>query len=147
MDIRKAAEKDRRQVIEMSGALYRSGATLHPITDAQISRTFDEVIGGSPFASLYIAEQEGETAGYALLAHTYSNEAGGPVVWIEEIYIKPAFQGRGLGTQLLRFIEREYDGRAMRFRLETDHANAGAKRLYERLGYIALAYDQLVKDR
>jgi GNAT superfamily N-acetyltransferase len=146
MNIRKAVEDDRAQVIGMSGALYRSGAALHPIGDAQISRTFDEVMGGSPFVSLYIAELDGRTAGYVLLAHTYSNEAGGPVVWIEEIYVKPELRGGGLGMRLLRFVEQEYAGRAARIRLEVDRANAGAKRLYAGSGYSELPYDQMVRD-
>lgn len=146
MQVRRAAEEDRQQVIEMSGALYRSGAALHAIPDAQISRTFDVAMDGSPYASIYIAEYERQTVGYLLLAHTYSNEAGGPVVWIEEIYVRPSFQGSGLGTQLLRFVEQEYAGIAVRIRLEVDHSNTNAKRLYERAGYSELPYYQMVKD-
>ena len=146
MNIRKARETDRTQVIEMSGALYRSGAALHPIPDAQISRTFDVVMGGSPFAALYIAEQDGQTAGYALLAYTYSNEAGGLVVWIEELYIKPQYRGGGFGSQMLSFIEREHAGRAARIRLEVDSSNEGAKRLYIAAGFGTLPYEQMVRD-
>ena len=35
-----------------------------------------------------------EIYGFALLALTYSNEAGGIVVWLEEIYVKPSIAVR-----------------------------------------------------
>ena len=68
-------------------------------------RTFDVLMAGSPYAEGYIIEQDGKTAGYALLAKSFSQEAGGIVIWIEEIYILPEFQSRGLGTAFFRYLE------------------------------------------
>ena len=35
---------------------------------------------------------EGEIVGYLLTAKTYSREAGGLVLWLEEMYMRPAYR-------------------------------------------------------
>ena len=55
--------------------------------------------------------------------------------WIEHLHVDPELTGRGLGTQLLDFA-REWcvDG----LDLWTFQSNAGARRFYERRGFIAV---------
>ena len=59
---------------------------------------------GSPFLAGYLFLHAGQAAGYALLMKTWSQEAGGLVVWLDELYIAPAFQGHGLGSAFLRAL-------------------------------------------
>ena len=73
-----------------------------------------------------------------------SQEASGLTVWIEELYIRPEFQGNGLGTQFFEFIQKEIPAR--RYRLEIEPDNEGARALYERLGFKSLDYSQMIKD-
>ena len=84
------------------------------------------------------------TAGYAQIARTYSQEAGGPVVWIEELYVKPGYRGRGIGNAFFDLLEKTYPD-AARFRLEVEEENEGAVRLYERRGYRFIPYRQMIK--
>ena len=51
---------------------------------------------------------------------------------IEDLYVLPEYQGRGYGTQLLRFAMAACTGRPSLWVLES---NAGARRLYEREGF------------
>jgi len=53
---------------------------------------------------------------------------------IGRLVVHPDFQGQGLGTRLMRAIERE-SGELRRFELFTGHRSTGNIRLYERLGY------------
>jgi len=87
-----------------------------------------------------------KTAGYVLLAMTYSNEAGGLVLWIEEIYIVPEYRGLGLGGELFAFIESMAKSSYARIRLESEPDNLRALALYQRMGYADLSYRQLYKD-
>jgi len=138
--------RDRGAFLEMAEAFYASGATLHSVSRRHFERTFDEILRGSPYARGIMIEEDGRAVGYALLARTWSNEAGGTAVWVEEIYILEAFRGRGIGRKLFEFLESEYPD-AARFRLEVHESNARAMALYRRLGYEELKYVQMVRER
>lgn len=144
--IRKIDEHDKEKFIAMSHEFYHSDAVLHTIPENYIRGTFDEILSGSPYADAYICEHNGEIAGYALLAFTYSNEAGGLVLWIEEVYILPQYQGNGLGKELLTFLETTYKGKVARIRLEVEDSNQRAVALYRKMGFENLDYSQMYKE-
>ncbi len=144
--IRKINPGDRENFIAMVGEFYRSGAALADLPAGHAEKTFRELMSGSPYADAYIAgTEERGAAGYILLALTYSNEAGGAVLWIDELYVREEFRGQGLGAELIRFAEEQYAGRTARVRLEAEPNNTGAMRLYKRLGFEPLEYIQLYK--
>lgn len=144
--IRELTRQDEQDFCKMADAFYHSTGVLHPIPVEHHARTFEELMSNSPYIRAYIIEEDGKPAGYGLLALSYSNEAGGLVVWVDELYIMPAFQGKGLGQAFLQFIKREYGGKAARLRLEIEPENEGARRLYAREGFSALAYQQMVLE-
>lgn len=144
--IRDIHQADRENLIRMMREFYASPAVLHTVPETHFERTADAVLSGSPYAAAFIAERDGVPAGYGLVALTHSNEAGGLVVWLEELYIRDAARGLGLGSALVAYIEKRYQGRAARFRLEVEADNQAAARLYERLGYASLPYCQMAKD-
>ncbi len=59
------------------------------------------------------------------------------IAWIEQLYVLPGYENRGLGTSLLTFAHR-----SMRkpIRLFTFQQSAGARRFYERHGYKVVAF-------
>ena len=144
--IRKIEAKDKYAFLEMNHTFYHSEAVLHTIPEKNAADTFSLILNGSPYADAYMLEEDGEICGYVLLALTHSNEAGGLVVWIEEIYIKDNFRGRGLGGRCIEFLKQCYP-KAVRFRLEVSDSNEAVKRLYARHGFSALSYQQMVLDR
>ena len=144
--IRKLQPADRAVFCEMVQAFYQSDAVLHPVDPAYSQRTFDEICAGSPYVHGYLLEEDGAAAGYAQLSLTWSNEVGGTVVWLEELYIRPAFRGQGLGARFLTWLEAAYPD-AARFRLEVTAENERAAKLYRSRGFQTLPYVQMVLDK
>lgn len=144
--IRKFTEQDRTTYLQLSQAFYHSDAVLHAVPEDNFHRTFDACLNDSPYTRGYIVQQGDQTAGYALVSFTWSNEVGGVTVLLEELFILPEFQGGGLGSQALQFLEEECGASAKRFRLEVTKSNQGAIRLYEKMGYHSLQYKQMIKD-
>lgn len=145
MMFRPITAADQAAYLQMAHSFYQSDAVDHPIPDSYIEKTFQNLMTGSPFSACYLFEAGGQPAGYALLALTWSQEAGGLAVWVEELYVLPQFRGHGLGRSFLEALPSLYP-QAARFRLEVEDSNKGAVALYQRLGYTWLKYQQMVLD-
>ena len=85
---------------------------------------------------LWLSEQ-GEVVGYAAIAMGFSLEQGGHFALLDELYLGPAARGRGRGRQALAIVEQRANARGVeRLRLEVNHHNELARRLYLASGYI-----------
>ena len=146
MQIRDFRSSDQPSYLSMSRAFYAGGAALHPVSEANCLKTFALCMQKHPFVRGLMFWEDGIPAGYALLSFTHSNESGGLVVWIEEVYVKADFRGRHLGTQFFTWLFDAYGKQATRFRLEVCASNPRARRLYERLGFTLLPYEQMILD-
>lgn len=142
--IRKINSSDYELFMRLTDEFYSGDAVSHGIPQEHHERTFAELMRSEDYAMCYILESDSEPAGYALLFRAFSQEAGGFVIWIDELYILPEFQGRGLGTEFFSFMESEFST-AAGFRLEIHPDNIGAERLYNRLGFTRLPYTSLVR--
>jgi GNAT superfamily N-acetyltransferase len=54
------------------------------------------------YAEALIAEYAGEGAGFALFFHNFSTFTAKPGLYIEDLFVLPAFRGRGLGKALVK---------------------------------------------
>lgn len=142
---RKITENDREFYISSAKEFYRSDTVDHQIPEDFIVKTFEELMRANTYAEAYIIEQEGKRAGYALLAKSFSQEAGGMVLWLEEIFILPEFRSCGLGGQFLKFLKEDVP--AVRLRLELCPSNTKACEIYKRNGFQILNYNQMIYDK
>ncbi len=143
--LRSMTADDRAVYLQLAHDFYRSEAVDHTIPDSYIEKTADAILAGTPFASVFLLEADGKTAGYAMLLHGWSQEGGGPTIWVDELYVRPEFRGKGLGTAFFRELRQRYPETA-RFRLEIEPDNERAQALYTRMGYKVLNYRQMVLD-
>ena len=146
MNIREMKQEDTQQVLDMMRIFYDSPAVIHKAPDEILLRDIEDSIGDNPYIEGYVLEENGTVAGYSMLARSYSTEYGGLCVWIEDIYIKPEYQGHGMGAQFFEYIHDLYKDKAVRFRLEAEEDNVNAVRLYKRCGYSELPYMQLTRE-
>ncbi len=59
------------------------------------------LFGPRPYAEAILAEIDGEAVGFALFFPTFSTFRGQPGLYLEDLYVKPAYRGRGIGKALL----------------------------------------------
>ena len=136
---RLATAADDLAVLEMFQALYREDPSPDPVPDEQLLRTL-RVLREEPLRGRAIVlESDGACVGYALLISFWSNELGGEVANIDELYVAADHRGRGAGTRLVEQLVRgELWGRVpVAIDLEVTPDNHRAKALYERLGFVA----------
>lgn len=144
--IRKIKEEDKQDYLEMAKDFYASDAVDHNIPEEHFFDTFDELMKSDCYAAGYIMEYENTTVGYALLAKTFSQEAGGMVLWIEELYVRPEYRSCGIGQEFFAYFRNHLPDNVKRIRLEVEDSNKKAVSLYRRLGFESLPYSQMIID-
>ena len=135
-----------QEFYQMCRDFFSSPAVCHEIKEEDMKTTFDLAIKGSPYMRGLVMMEDQTVIGYILLSFTYSNEVGGMVVWIEELYVKEEYRNKGYGKEALQWILNEYQKTTKRFRLEVTEENEGAKKLYRSLGFDALPYEQMTLE-
>ena len=64
------------------------------------------LFGPRPAAEAVLAEVGGEPVGFALWFTTFSTFRGQPGLYLEDIFVKPGYRGRGIGKGLLAAVAR-----------------------------------------
>jgi GNAT superfamily N-acetyltransferase len=137
---------DEREVFNMMRVFYNSPAVLNTASDEILMRDIKDSIGDMPFIEGYVFEEDGSVVGYSMIAKSYSTEYGGLCIWIEDLYVKEKYRGRGIGTSFFKYIEKEYGKTAVRFRLEAEKENENAIHVYKKCGYNNLPYVEMTKE-
>lgn len=61
-----------------------------------------QLFGERPAAEAMVAERAGEVVGFALFFTNFSTFLAQPGLYLEDLYVKPAHRGTGIGKALLR---------------------------------------------
>ncbi|MCK9536814.1 MAG: GNAT family N-acetyltransferase [Bacilli bacterium] len=143
--IRKINPDDKEIFIQLTKDFYNTDAVLSKIPTENIELTFEKIIDDSPYVDGYLYLHKGNVAGYCLLSFTYSNEAGGLIVSIEELYIVPKYQRRGIGSKFLDFLDTTYHNKVAAMCLDVVKTNQTARQLYYKKGFKDLKYLHMIK--
>ncbi len=147
MEIREILPWDENHFYDMVKKFYNSSAVDHKIPDYHAERTFKLLMSNTPYARCFIAADENNIPrGYCLCSITWSNEAGGLCVWIDELMVDESIRCQGIGQMLIATVGETYPN-AARFRLEVTSENTHAIKLYEGLGFSKLNYKQMVLEQ
>ncbi|NAW58579.1 MULTISPECIES: GNAT family N-acetyltransferase/peptidase C39 family protein [unclassified Vibrio] len=128
MDIRLALSRDLSALNELENTLF-DGDKISP---RQMKRFLQ-----SGQAMIFVAEDKGSLAGYALLLF----HQGTQLSRLYSIAVKPDFRGRGIAQSLIEQCERAaLDQGCITLRLEVREDNTSAIKLYEKLGFKTLRF-------
>lgn len=87
-----------------------------------------------------VARSEGAIVGYAVVVPFYSNEFGGEIAILDELYVSPEARDRGVGGAIVEQLKaRAAERGAPRIELLVNHKNARVVPFYERHGFAVLS--------
>ncbi len=96
--------------------------------------------GDPPRFECLLAEQGGVAVGFALFFHNYSTFLGKPGIYLEDLFVRPEFRGKGIGRSLLEQLVRLGRERGCgRLEWWVLDWNEAAIRFYESLGAEAMS--------
>jgi ribosomal protein S18 acetylase RimI-like enzyme len=127
-------------------ALYKEDRVDEQITDKKISATLKE-LGQNPCRGQIIVFEKGRlTIGYAILIFYWSNEYGGDVLHVDELYVKPEHRQRGVATSFFRHLSETFKHKARLVQLEVSPTNTKAMNYYRKLGFKHTRNAHLARD-
>ncbi len=141
--VRKMEYLDTDAVIDMMRVFYTSDAVSTNGSEEIYRADVEGCVGNCPYLVGYVFEEDGEMAGYGMLAKGFSTEFGRPCIWVEDIYIKDRYRGRGIAAEFLSLVERDHPGHILR--LEVEEENSHAVHVYEKFGFTRLGYTEMIK--
>jgi GNAT superfamily N-acetyltransferase len=144
---RTMGEADREVVAGMIMAFYEEAGGGQFMNRGMIERTFQQLAAHPDYGSVVVFEAEGRIVGYALLINFWSNEYGGIVLNIDELYVVPEGRGGGVGTAFLNHLATGHLGDYAALKLEVLPYNRRALRLYEKLGFEKSDRDFLIRPK
>jgi GNAT superfamily N-acetyltransferase len=99
--LRRAEPRDLPEVIALIRALAEFEKLPGP-DDAAAARFTEDAVGPTPRFDLDVADAGGAIAGYAVWFMTYSTFLARPSLYLEDLYVRPDWRGRGIGAAFLR---------------------------------------------
>jgi len=103
LQIRPAVAADAPLVLEFIRELAEYERLAHEVV-ATVPDLESSLFGHQPAAEVLIAEYQGEPAGFALFFTNFSTFLGLPGIYLEDLFVRTRFRGRGIGKSLLVYI-------------------------------------------
>lgn len=98
-----------------------------------------QLFGERPRAEVLITEVDGAPAGFALFFHNFSTFVGKPGLYLEDLFVRPAFRGLGLGKRLMvRLAQIAVERDCGRFEWSVLDWNTPAIEFYRSLGAVGM---------
>jgi GNAT superfamily N-acetyltransferase len=130
-----ALTADDESIAEMCSLLYIEDPGQSPIPPENIHRTLTMLRSDPKRGRAVVLDIEGKLSGYALLIAYWSNELGGEICQVDELFVTRERRNQGYGSALFNAIEDLWPGTIGAIALGTTPNNVKARRLYQRLGF------------
>ena len=98
--IRGARSEDTETIAELIRGLAEYEKLSHAVS-LDPAKLREHLFGARPYAEVLLAEEGGRTVGFALFFHNYSTFLCKPGIYLEDLFVRPALRGHGIGKALL----------------------------------------------
>ena len=133
-ELRKASPNDLGQLVDLMAEFYAEAG--YPLNRTLAADAFAAVISDERLGYVWLIQAGGADAGYVVVTLTFSMEYGGRSAFVDDLYIRAAFRGRGVGTRILTEVRGFCLGLGVRaMHLEVGRDNAAAQTVYRKIGF------------
>ncbi len=137
LSFRTFQEQDGPDIEQMVAGLYADDPSPVGMSLEKVRRTIDELLRRPEKGAFVVFESGDAIIGYALIVHFWSNEYGGTIEVIDELYVQPDWRGRGVASAFLEYIVDTSQADVKGLHLEVTPRNVRARALYARHGFRA----------
>lgn len=138
LSIRPARPSDVGLILEFVRELAAYERLSHLVTATEAVLT-EALFGPHPGAEVLLAFAHDAPVAFAVFCHNFSTFLGARGLWLEDIYVKAQFRGKGYGRALLLHVARiAQERRCGRFEWAALDWNTPAIEFYKALGAKAL---------
>jgi len=136
---RLAEPGDDDSLVEMCLQLYDEDPGVLPVRPENIRATVRALRREPSRGRAVVLDVEGQLSGYALLIAFWSNELGGDICEVDELFVVPERRSQGHGKSLFEAISQGnlWPTPIAGIALGVTRDNVRARRLYERLDFVA----------
>lgn len=101
--IRRARPHDVPAILQLIRELAEYEKLSHEVVATEEGLEMS-LFGPKSYAEVLLAEEDGVIAGFCLFFHNYSTFLGKPGLYIEDVFVRPAFRGKGIGKKFFSEI-------------------------------------------
>jgi GNAT superfamily N-acetyltransferase len=132
--LRAAEPHDLDAIVALIGELAEFERLTH-LLEVTPDKLAPHLFGERPVAECMVGEVAGEVVAFALFFTNFSTFLARPGLYLEDLYVRPAHRGSGLGKALLEHLARLAADRGCgRFEWSVLDWNANAIAFYQKLG-------------
>ena len=137
---RKINKNDKKELLDMMRIFYSSNALYTNGSEEIFNSNFENALNNTQYLECYFIVSLENVLGYVLLAKSYSTEFGRECIWLEDLYLKEQYRGKGIIPDFISYIKNKYPNKILR--LEVEQENKGAIKAYQKSGFKNLPYLQ-----
>ena len=136
--IRKAELKDVTIILNLIKELAEYEKLLDEVTATE-DKLMNTIFGKNKFVEVWLAEINDEPVGQVFFFRNYSTFLAKPGFYIEDIYVRPQFRGKGIGKKLLnKVIELAKEKNYGRVEWSVLNWNEPAIEFYKNIGAVSM---------
>lgn len=143
IEIRRYEDHDYMELVGMVNSLYSEDPEGQPMNISKVAATINEYKKNPEKIRIIILEKNNAIIGYSIIVYFWSNEYGGNILIVDELYIKEKFRNEGIGSYFIKWLGDNDE--VVAIQLETTPSNKRVFNYYIRLGFEVVGNVRLIK--